>query len=106
MIRGIEVTNINVKYDVGDIFFRPEGFDWDATQQKYRQFKVVKYILRSISISCNSKKEWKTSYRVQRVVNKKIIDYGFNFTENNVGKTVFLNLEAAEEKAKEMETAE
>lgn len=52
-------------------------------------YELEQYRIRSVSISCNSKKEWKISYRVQQVVDDKVSSRGFNFSPNEIGDINF-----------------
>lgn len=90
------MKTIDVMFDINDIIYEPEYYDWDREIENYNGCIVEKYIIRSISISCNSKGEWKKSYRAQRLNGEHITDVGFNFSENDVGKIVFLSLDDAE----------
>ena len=96
------MKKIAVMFDINDVIYRADGDEWDSDIQNYRNYVVGKYIIRSISISCNSKSEWKISYRVQREIDGKIIYYGFNFREDEVGSTVFVNYKDAKEHCVEL----
>lgn len=58
-------------------------------------YELEQYRIRSISISCNSKKEWKISYRVQHFVDDKVTSYGFNFSPDEIGDINFNNTNTA-----------
>ena len=77
------MKTIEIQFDINDIVYRADGNAWDVEMNNYRNYVVGKYIVRSISISCNSKGEWKRSYRVQQEINGRIIGYGFNFRDED-----------------------
>lgn len=82
---------IEIQFDINDIVYRADGNSWDTDINNYRNYVVGKYIVRGISISCNSKGEWKKNYRAQQEINGRIIGYGFNFCDDDVGSAVFVN---------------
>lgn len=90
------MKTIDVMFDINDIVYVKEYCDWNIKLKTYERGVVEKYIIRSISISCNSEGEWKKSYRVQRLNGEHITDIGFNFSESDVGKIVFSSLDDAE----------
>ena len=96
------MKTIEIQFDINDIVYRADGNAWDRDMNNYRNYVVGKYIVRSISISCNSKGEWKRSYRVQQEINGKIINYGFNFRDDDVGLKVFVNYEDAKKRCLEL----
>lgn len=93
---------IDVLYGVNDEVYKVVGGKWDREKRVYKNYIIEKYRIRSISISCNSKGEWKKSYRAQHVIDDETTNYGINFKEIDVGKYVFTNYEDAEKKCEEM----
>ena len=96
------MKTIEIQFDINDIVYRADGNVWDAEMNNYRNYVVGKYIVRSISISCNSKGEWKRSYRVQQEINGRIIGYGFNFRDEDIGSEIFVNYEDAKKHCLEL----
>lgn len=87
---------INLNFDIDDVVYCVRGQSWDKQLRGYREFIVKEYHVRSISIAVNSKRELKLKYRAQQFVNGKTIDYSINFSDDDIGKTVFINKEDAQ----------
>lgn len=58
--------------------------------------EVVEFIIRSISISCNSKGKWTKKFRICEVRDGKVIDHQHNIEFDDFGKIVFSNREEAD----------
>lgn len=84
---------------VGDIVWRIEDvwhLDDRETWVYHYEKEVVEFMIRSISISCNSKGKWTKKFRICEVRDGKVIDHQHNIEFDEVGKTVFLSREDAE----------
>ena len=93
-------------YEVGDIVWRIEDvwhLDDKETWTYHYEKEVVEFMVRSISISCNSKGKWTKKFRICEVRDGKVIDHQRNIEFDDFGKTVFLSLEAAEKALKGVE---
>ena len=84
---------------VGDVVWRIEDvwhLDDEATWKYHYEKEVLEFMVRSISISCNSKGIWCKKFRICEVRNGKTINCQINIEFKDFGKTVFLNREEAE----------
>ena len=93
-------------YEVGDIVWRIEDvwhLDDKETWTYHYEKEVVEFMVRSISISCNSKGKWTKKFRICEVRDGKVIDHQRNIEFDDFGKTVFLSREAAEKALKGVE---
>ena len=83
---------------VGDTVWRVEDV-WhsDSTEPwtYHYEKEVVEFVVRSISISCNSKGDWTKKFRVCKVIDGKIIDDQRNIEFDDLGKTTFTDREKA-----------
>ena len=79
---------------VGDIVYAP--FDY------WSRNEIIPYQITNQTITQNKKLEWTKKYRAMVVKNGKTIDRQFNFSFDEIGKTVFLTREEAEKKLEEM----
>ena len=62
--------------------------------------EVLEFMVRSISVSCNSKGFWTKKIRICQVKNGKTTDHQHNINFDDIGKTVFLTREEAEKALK------
>lgn len=60
----------------------------------------------NLTITQNKKGVWTKKYRAMYLLNGKTIDSQINFSFDDIGKTVFLTREEAEQKLKESENGE
>lgn len=89
---------------VGDIVWRIEDvwhLDDRETWTYHYEKEVLEFMVRSISISCNSKGVWTKKIRICQVIDGKTIDCQRNIEFDEIGKTVFLSREDAEKTLKE-----
>ncbi len=63
---------------------------------------IQAYQITNIMISQNKKGVWTKKYRAMLLLNGKIIDNQLNFSFDEIGKTVFLTKEEAEQSLKQM----
>lgn len=63
---------------------------------------VQVYQITNIMISQNKKGEWIKKYRAMMLLNGRIVDSQLNFSFDDLGKTVFLTKEEAEQALKQM----
>lgn len=63
---------------------------------------VQAYQITNIMISQNKKGKWTKKYRAMMLLNGRIVDLQLNFSFDDLGKTVFLTKEAAEQALAEM----
>ena len=63
---------------------------------------VQAYQITNIMISQNKKGEWTKKYRAMMLLNGRIVDSQLNFSFDDLGKTVFLTKEEAEQALKQM----
>lgn len=96
------MPTVKTIYSVNDDIYEVSGEHWNNEKRTWSSYIVEKYRIRSIAISCNSKEEWKLSYRAQKVVDRKTVDYGFNFCESDVGDFIFTNYEDAKARCDEL----
>lgn len=59
--------------------------------------EVVDYLITNIAITQNKAGEWKKKYRAMRFFGGKTYDSQLNFSFEDIGKTVFLTREEAEQ---------
>lgn len=93
-------------YKVGDIVWRIEDvwhLDDRETWTYHYEKEVLEFMVRSISISCNSKGVWTKKIRICQVIDGKTIDHQRNIEFDEIGKTVFLSREEAEKALKEVQ---
>ena len=91
---------------VGDALWKIEDvwhLDDRATWKYHYEKEIVEFMVRSISISCNSKGVWTKKFRICEVQNGKTIDKQRNIEFGDYGKTVFLDRSAAGAKLRKME---
>ena len=84
---------------VGDTVWRVDDvwhLDDKGTWTYHYEKEVVEYVVRSISISCNSKGKWTKKFRICEVRNGKIIDRQRDIEFDDFGKIVFPIREEAE----------
>lgn len=84
---------------VGDVVWRIEDawhLDDKATWKYHYEKEVLEFMVRSISVSCNSKGIWTKKFRICEIKNGKTIDHQRNIEFVDFGKTVFLTKEEAE----------
>lgn len=84
---------------VGDTLWKIEDvwhLDDSATWKYHYEKEILEFMVRSISISCNSKGVWTKKFRICEVKNGKTIDSQRNIEFDDFGKTVFLAREEAE----------
>lgn len=84
---------------VGDTLWKIEDvwhLDDRATWKYHYEKEVLEFMVRSISISCNSKGVWTKKFRICEVQNGKTRDNQRNIEFGDYGKTVFLTREEAE----------
>jgi hypothetical protein len=90
---------ITIPFKVGDTVWKIEDvwhLDGEATRTYRYEKEVVEFMIRSISISCNSKGVWTKKFRICQVKNGKTINNQYNVEFCDFGKTVFFTKEAAE----------
>ena len=83
---------------VGDTVWRVEDvWHLDSTEPwtYHYEKEVVEFVVRSISISCNSKGDWTKKFRVYKVIDGKIIDDQRDIEFDDLGKTTFTDREKA-----------
>jgi hypothetical protein len=93
---------------VGDIVWRIEDvwhLDDRETWTYHYEKEVLEFMVRSISISCNSKGVWTKKIRICQVIDGKTIDRQRNIEFDEIGKTVFLS-RSREEAEKALEGVE
>ena len=84
---------------VGDTVWKVEEvwhLDDKETWAYHYEKEVVEFMVRSISISCNSKGKWTKKFRICEVRDGKVIDHQRNIEFEDFGKVVFPNREEAE----------
>jgi hypothetical protein len=84
---------------VGDTLWKIEDvwhLDDRATWKYHYEKEILEFMVRSISISCNSKGVWTKKIRICEVKNGKTINYQRNIEFDGIGKSVFLTREEAE----------
>lgn len=83
---------------VGDTLWKIEDvwhLDDRATWKYHYEKEVLEFMVRSISISCNSKGVWIKKFRICEVKNGKTTARQRHFEFEDFGKTVFLSREEA-----------
>ena len=91
---------ITVPFKVGDTVYKIEDVWYLDSKEPWAfhyEKEVVEFIIRSISISCNSKGNWTKKFRICEIRNGKVIDSQRNVEFDELGKTIFFNKEEAEE---------
>jgi hypothetical protein len=84
---------------VGDTLWKIEDvwhLDDRATWKYHYEKEILEFMVRSISISCNSKGVCTKKIRICEVKNGKTINYQRNIEFDGIGKSVFLTREEAE----------
>jgi hypothetical protein len=97
---------VELPYRVGDTLWKIEDvwhLDDRATWKYHYEKEILEFMVRSISISCNSKGVWTKKFRICEVQNGKTINTQYNIEFGDYGKTVFLDRATAEAKLHEME---
>lgn len=92
---------------VGDTLWKIEDvwhLDDKATWKYHYEKEILEFMVRSISISCNSKGVWTKKFRICEVKNGKTIDHQRNIEFDDFGKTVFITREEAEKTLAERES--
>lgn len=90
---------------VGDTVWAIENvwhLDDKTTWTYHYEKEVLEFMVRSISISCNSKGIWTKKFRICQVKNGKTISHQRNIEFCDFGKTVFFTKAEAETKLKEL----
>lgn len=85
---------------VGDTVWKIEDvwhLDCQETWTYHYEKEVVEFMVRSISISCNSKGKWTKKFRICEVRDGRVIDHQRNIEFEDFGKTVFPTKEQAEQ---------
>jgi hypothetical protein len=83
---------IVIPFNVGDTVWKIEDvwhLDDKETWTYHYEKEVVEFVIRSISISCNSKGKWTKKFRICEVRNGKVIDHQRNIEFEDFGKIVF-----------------
>ena len=83
----------DVVYVIDDVFYLDSYKPYIYHYTK----EVLEFMVRSISVSCNSKGFWTKKIRICQVKNGKTTDHQHNINFDDIGKTVFLTREEAEE---------
>ena len=79
-------------YQIDDVWYLDSREPYTYHYEK----EVLEFVVRSVSISCNSKSVWTKKIRTCEIKNGKIIDHQHNIEFDEIGKTVFLTREEAE----------
>jgi hypothetical protein len=90
---------IVLPFKVGDTVWKIEDvwhLDDKETWTYHYEKEVVEFMIRSISISCNSKGKWTKKFRICEVRDGKVIDHQHNIEFGDFGKIVFLIRKEAE----------
>ena len=90
---------------VGDTVWKIEDvwhLDDKETWTYHYEKEVVEFVVRSISISCNSKSKWTKKFRICEVRDGKIIDNQRDIKFEDFDKTVFPIREKAEKALKDI----
>ena len=91
-------------FKIGDIVWKIEDvwhLDDKETWTYHYEKEVVEFMIRSISISCNSKGIWTKKFRICEVRDGKVIDSQRNIEFEDFGITVFPVREQAEKSLKD-----
>lgn len=94
---------------VGDTVWRVEDvwhLDDKETWTYHYEKEVLEFMVRSISVSCNSKGVWTYKLRICQMQNGKTIDKQRNIDFRDVGMTIFLTKEEAEKALKGAENGD
>ena len=94
---------IVIPFKVGDTVWKIEDvwhLDDKETWTYHYEKEVVEFMIRSISISCNSKGKWTKKFRICEVRDGRIIDNQCNIEFDDFDKTVFSIKKEAEETLK------
>jgi hypothetical protein len=95
----IDNDTIVIPFKVGDTVWKIENvwhLDDKETWTYHYEKEVVEFMIRSISISCNSKGKWTKKFRICEVRDGKVIDRQRNIDFDDFGKIVFSVKEDAE----------
>jgi hypothetical protein len=101
--RLMTANYVTLPCNVGDIVYAPHWY-WGKYDEPVNG--IVPYQITNISISQNKKGVWTKKYRAMEIRNGKTVDWQLNFAFDDIGKTVFLTLEEAEEKWNELSRSE
>lgn len=87
---------VTTNHNINDTIYVITGKNYDRDTQKYLNYFIEEYLIKSINISFNHKEECKISYRLQ----SKICSFGFNIKENDedFGIKYFTDFEEAKER--------
>ena len=97
---------ITLPCEIGDTVWRvEEDWRWDGESKRMQThgMQVVQYVVRSFSISCNSKGTWTKKFRICKVVGGKTVDSQRNIDFDQIGVRVFFNKDQAEIVSAEMQ---
>lgn len=90
---------INIPVSVGDTVWKIEDV-WHLDDKEswiyHYEKEVVEFMVRSISIFCNSKGVWTKKFRICQVKDGKTTDWQRNIEFTDFGKAVFYIKEEAE----------
>ena len=95
---------ITIPFKIGDIVWKIEDvwhLDDKETWTYHYEKEVVEFMIRSISISCNSKGIWTKKFRICEVRDGKVIDSQRNIEFEDFGITVFPVREQADKSLKD-----
>ena len=101
----IDNNIITLPFKVNDTVWKVEDvwhLDDKETWTYHYEKEVVEFVIRSISISCNSKGKWTKKFRICEVRDGKIIDHQHNIEFDDFRKTVFPTREEAEKMLENM----
>ena len=82
---------------IGDVVYI-RNKSWHIEQDGISSYQIT-----NMTITQNKKGVWTKKYRAMYLLNGKTIDSQINFSFDDIGKTVFLTREEAEQKLKESE---
>lgn len=85
---------LKLSYKVGDVVYYSKEYLTDREVQPYE--------ITNLMISCNKKGEWTKKYSAMRLVDGKTIDDRLDFAFEEIGTTVFLTKEEAEQTLKQI----
>lgn len=77
---------------VGDTVWVVYKLLWSNPCEKF----ISEFVVKSISIYCNSKGVWTKKFRIRKVINGKTVDVQKDIKLDDIGKTVYLTKEDAE----------
>lgn len=95
---------IIIPFKIGDTVWKIEDvwhLDDKETWTYHYEKEVVEFMIRSFSISCNSKGIWTKKFRICEVRDGKVIDHQRNIEFDDFGVTVFSVREQAEKSLKD-----